>query len=729
MADRETLLSTLPEEVRPDAERLYAEDPNPNPHDIVAELHQRGLLRDEQLRDTVLALEASLHVGRMQRRPPEKKLPTILGPLGAGAMGEVLIAKDEGLNRIVAVKRLLPELASRPAILERFYKEAQITAQLDHPAIVPIHGLVEPGDGSLAYTMKLVRGRTLDAYLDEARDQWRRTGGESGSHVLTARLERFLHVCDAIAYAHDRGVVHRDLKPENVMVGAFGEVLVMDWGIAKVLEQQDEPMSEQGGPTRKTHGTRVGTVFGTPRYMSPEQAEGKNDVLDARSDQYALGLCLQEIVTLRPAIDPLLELEQCLEWARAGRRQPMTHLHRRGSVPRELDAIVARATARDPAKRYPSVGALGDDVRRYLRDEAVSARPDTLVQRVMRWIGHHRGLVVTLILGLLLVLVVVTGTMGAGALGIVEWRRRVAAGREEALTGLLAQASAGATEIERTVRFAEYQLVGLSFAAEAALGGTASEAVLNYDPLDGADPPKKHKSEVYGRDVSVERPSFSTSSAAPDDPLRARIRLIAGMTYSLSRVLVDSGGEDQLSRKQRRERIVKQGVPIRWARLATDEVLAVMPGTEPFRTGVDPTKLPWYRNDDREGIVWMPPRIDPDGTGLVLTASRPFYDFHQDKIGTVAIDLTVDALADLLVPPEGAREAFLVDAAGQMVAWKDMHAAALKKIERRPVPIPDLAHELEVHPDGWLEVGGEVAAWKPVPSLGWRYVVIVDHGL
>lgn len=725
MAERETLMSTLPEEVRPDAERLYAEDPEPDPHGIVAELHQRGLLRDDQLRDAVLALEGALQVGRMQRRPPEKKLPTILGPLGAGAMGEVLLAKDEGLNRIVAVKRLLPELAARPSVLERFYKEAQITAQLDHPSIVPIHGLVEPGDGSLAYTMKLVRGQTLEAWLDEAREQWRRTGGESGEHVLSSRLEAFLHVCDAIGYAHDRGVVHRDLKPENVMVGTFGQVLVMDWGIAKVLEQPEAPMAEGDAPARKAHGTRMGSVFGTPRYMSPEQAEGRNDTIDGRSDQYALGVCLFEVVSLRPAVDPGLDLEGCLAWAKAARKAPMTHVHRKGRVPRELVAIVNRATARDPAKRYPSVTAFGEDIRRYLRDEAVLARPDTLVQRLQRWIGHHRGLVATAILGLMLALVLMAVVMGASGLGVVEWRRRVATTREEALTGLVAQTSVGATVVERAIRAAESQLFGLSFAAQAALDRPEDVITLNYDPF--GELPKLKPSDVYGRKVSVERPSLS--ALEPNEAVTADVEHLVAVSSALGRVVVDSAGEAERNHKQRRELVAERGVPIRWARVATANVLVVMPGTVPFRPGVDPRRLPWVRTDEGDGIVWTDAHVDPDGLGVVLTATDPFDDRHQNRLGTAAIDLALDTLAELLVAPSGAREVFLADPQGEIVAWKGMKAAEQKQVEHRPLPFPALAARMKAQPHGWLERGGDVFVWAPIPALGWRYVLVADAGV
>ncbi len=162
MSERDTLKATLPPDVHDDIERLYDEAPNPDPRDVVAELHKLGLLDAGQLKKAVVAIETNNQIRHLVRRPPDGMRPEILGLLGAGAMGEVLIAKDPGLNRVVAVKRILPEAAKNKSMMRRFYTEAQVTAQLDHPSIVPIHGLVQDADGGLAYAMKLVRGRTME---------------------------------------------------------------------------------------------------------------------------------------------------------------------------------------------------------------------------------------------------------------------------------------------------------------------------------------------------------------------------------------------------------------------------------------------------------------------------------------------------------------------------------------------------------------------------------------
>ncbi len=735
MRERDTLLSTLPEEVRDDAEKLIDEgDAAPDPHEVVAELRRRGLLKDDQVRDAVLALEATLRVGRMRTRPPPSASPSILGPLGAGAFGEVLLAKDAGLNRVVAVKRLHASMAAKKSVLERFYKEAQVTAQLDHPGIVPIHGLVQTEDGGLAYAMKLVRGRTLQDYLDEAREQWRKNGREDAEHALEARLEIFLHVCDAIGYAHERGVVHRDLKPENLMVGQFGQVMVMDWGIAQVLEQGvEEPITEEveGVPTKgkKTQGTRVGMIMGTPRYMSPEQAEGRNDILDARSDQYALGLILFEVVTLRTAVSEDLDLEGCLQWAAQGRKQAMTHVNRRGPVPRELVAVVDKATAKDRDKRYRSVVDLGNDIRRYLRDEAVLAKPDSIAQKLTRWVGRHRQLMVTLLMASVVALVVVTSTLLFLGVGALEWRRRAAAASEARLTAFLGEVTAAGAKVDATARLAESVTTGLSFAAEASLDRPESELGLHYDPVaEGA--PRARKSDFYGREVSAERPSFLVAQGETPEALRTDIERLAVLGYGFARVLVDAtgrGADQKLGRKQRLEVITKEGSPVVWAHVATSSgVLATYPGgPNPPSVGQDPRKLPWVANARSQGLAWSAPEVDELGQGAVMTVSLPMWGRSQDLVGVAATELSLDALSELLVPPAGAKEVFLMDAAGRKVVWPKMNAHAMKAYEPARVE-PGLVQAVKMDPAGWREAGGTLYAWTRVPSLGWTWVAVAD---
>ncbi|MEQ1568491.1 MAG: protein kinase [Myxococcota bacterium] len=726
MVERNALLSTLPEEVRNSAELLISQTLDPDPHDIVAELHRRGLLRDDQLRSALLTLEGSLRGVRMRARPPTGGAgPTMLGPLGAGAMGEVLLAKDEGLNRIVAVKRLLPELGKRPAVVERFYREAQITAQLDHPAIVPIHSLVSSPDGALAYSMKLVRGETFEDYLTHARAQWRSHGRESGEHVLSARLDRFLQVCEAVAYAHDRGVVHRDLKPENVMVGRFGQVLVMDWGIAKVLQYADPAPDGSGEiPTPKSTATRAGAVFGTPRYMSPEQARGENDKVDGKSDQYTLGLILSEVVTLVAAIPENLEVEGCLMWAASGRRRPMKHLHRSGAVARELVAIVDKATQLEPAKRYPSVLVLAEDIRRFLRDEAVSARPDTLGQRVNRWVGRHRSTMVSLVSLLAFSLVATGASLLVGSVVVIEWRRRAAEAHEQAVTELVSVAAVRGGEVHEVMDRMEAALVGLSYATEAALDRKDLDlATWPTDPLQQPFDKDRGRGGVYSRPVSLSHPSFS----APDggEAISGQAKLLDAIGPALARPLVDAATDEQLDRRERRETVVRTGSPIRWVKVATSlGLVARMPGIDAFRSGVDGRALDWYRKAGGPGgVVWSDPHVDPDGMGLVLTGTLPVFE-NGVQIATAAVDVSAAALIEQVRPPFGATDAMLVSPSGSVMLWNGLDPAATSWAPR-PLPLPELLEPLK-YPEGVLDLGATVAAWSTVEGLGWRYLVLVD---
>jgi serine/threonine protein kinase len=255
--------------------------------------------------------------------------------LGRGGMGVVYLARDTALDREVALK--IFDRAPGDA------NEARLIARLEHPGIVPVHDFGELPDGRQFYAMKLVRGDRLDRWMGAGRD-------------LSERLGVFLRVCDAVAFAHAHGVVHRDLKPANVMVGEFGEVLVLDWGIAAELSNADR-------------GTRIAdslrnadTIVGTPEYMAPEQARGDAGA-DHRADVFALGAMLAGIAA--------------------------------GSAP--VVAIARKAQSPDPASRYQSVAALAADVNRYLAGRAVEAHREPLVDRLVR-IGRRHRLPILLVL-------------------------------------------------------------------------------------------------------------------------------------------------------------------------------------------------------------------------------------------------------------------------------------------------------------------------------------------
>jgi serine/threonine protein kinase len=291
------------------------------------------------LPDAVLA-----HVQEVADEPDlEGTKYRLIRPLGRGGMGAVYAAADTELEREVALK-VMPS-AGAAELGERLRREARILGQLEHPGIVPVHDVGTLPDGRVFYVMKLVRGEQLDA--------WAKRTPELG-----AVLRLFQRICEAVAFAHARGVIHRDLKPENVMVGPFGEALVMDWGIAKGLAPEGLGGDALGAPAAEG-GTAAGTVLGTPGYMAPEQARGDLAAIDARSDVYALGAVLRFLLGGRPPLDPLV-------------------------------SICAKAMSEATASRYATAQDLADEVGRYLDGEPVRAHREGALERVKRFASRHR---------------------------------------------------------------------------------------------------------------------------------------------------------------------------------------------------------------------------------------------------------------------------------------------------------------------------------------------------
>ena len=233
----------------------------PDLADFLVDLADRGIVARTEIQDIISNLEVTLTLSEANNLPQGPRYHA-LGMLGKGAMGEVQLSRDRALGRNVAIKTLEPSLLGEPALAARFHQEAQITAQLDHPGIVPVYGIeAQPGHPP-RYSMKLVRGKDLSKALREARAGLDRGEAEPPEFDLYTRLDIFVSIGDALAYAHDRGVIHRDLKPANIMLGAHHEVLVMDWGIAKLIGAPEAILPESAGD--RSHQTQVGTILGTP---------------------------------------------------------------------------------------------------------------------------------------------------------------------------------------------------------------------------------------------------------------------------------------------------------------------------------------------------------------------------------------------------------------------------------------------------------------------------------
>lgn len=282
----------------------------------------------------------------------------LLDKLGAGGMGGVFRVEDTALGRQVALK-VIGIVDSSGEFGARLLREARIIAQLEHPGIVPVHDLGTLPDGRVFYTMKLVQGRRLDQHR-----------GALGG--VPERLRTFQKICDAVGFAHAHNVLHRDLKPQNIMVGQFGEVLVMDWGLAKLLDAdipaqerawQQSPLQQRPTPHEETAeaDTAHGVVLGTPGYMAPEQARGDVEAVGPRADIYSLGAVLEFL------------------------------LNDSGFMSKALSAIAGKAMAEDAQQRYGSVEELANDIAHYLDGLPVRAYPEGPAARLWRWVVKNRA--------------------------------------------------------------------------------------------------------------------------------------------------------------------------------------------------------------------------------------------------------------------------------------------------------------------------------------------------
>jgi WD40 repeat protein/serine/threonine protein kinase len=313
-----------------------------------------------------------------------------------GGLGEVYVARDRELHREVALKRLHERHADNKDSRARFLQEAEVTGGLEHPGIVPVYGLGASSDGRPYYAMRFIRGQTFKEAIEQFYSGKPRSESERRIE-LRQLLTRFVAVCNAIEYAHSRGVIHRDIKPSNIMLGKYGETLVVDWGLAKALKQRSEhaPPDEHTLVPSSGSGsseTLPGSAIGTPAYMSPEQSEGRIDEIGPASDVYSLGATLYSILTGKDPFESSM-IGVILAKVQTGDFVPPRE--RNPTVPRALDAVCLKAMSLQPQDRYPSCAALASDVEHWLADEPVTALADPLSDRAIRWIKRHRVLAAT----------------------------------------------------------------------------------------------------------------------------------------------------------------------------------------------------------------------------------------------------------------------------------------------------------------------------------------------
>lgn len=690
------------------------------------------------------------------RRPALGPRYRLVEPVGRGAMGEVWLARDEHLGRKVAIKRMMAHSARRADHVRRFLAEMQITAQLDHPNIVPVYDMGGPADelGEHAYAMKLIRGRTLQDVLDEARQTWESGAEPDGELSLATCLDHFVRVCDAMAHAHERGVVHRDLKPANIMIGPWNEVYVMDWGIARLMGDRALDPSPEAEPTWHSQvtspesmdpsgltvpagaQTRFGEALGSPAYMSPEQARAENLLLDGRSDQYSLGLILAEIVTLQRARRGE-DARTVLRQARRGEWDPLVHVARRRVHP-DLAAIIARATAPRPDDRYPTVAELAEDVRRFQRGEPVSARREGPLTRLARWTARHRELTLVLVMAAL----AVSGLVAIRSVLQVQAAEIAAQQREARLVGRISEVGAQAHRIEAGLQEYESLLTGLASAAEQLLthGAPSPEPLFFNEDYDRAGPSDLRPSALYRQPVSFEHPVFKVAPDARRSDVEPLLRRLSPIRAHFQRMFLASGGHRSPSPAAvdtLHTLLGEQGVPLVWSYVALAEgVHTSYPGHGGYPEAYDPRVRSWYRQTaGKPGVHWGAPYPDVNGLGLILPCTTSLFAPDGRLLGVAGVELTFGVLIERLLSSDdlSARETLLLDGEGNVLVrssepgqayGQGLHGNVAVSLE--PYELPEIVEAARVGRSGYVERDDQLIIYQNLARPGWTYVVIGD---
>ncbi|MFO0945878.1 MAG: protein kinase [Planctomycetota bacterium] len=469
--------------------------------------------------------------------------------IARGGLGRVLLARDEYLGREVAVKEILPHREASTNFVNRFFHEAQVTGQLEHPGIVPVYSLGIQTDGKPFYVMKLVRGTTLADSIHEFHHG--RSDESTKSLAFDQLLRRFVDVCQALAFAHSRGVLHRDLKPQNVMLGDFGETIVVDWGLAKI-RSQDQSLAADDLESKSSLGieTQAGAILGTPAYMPPEQAAGKLDSLDQRSDVFALGAILYEILVGRAPYAGADKYEILAKATSCALEEPR---EARSSVPKPLNAICKKAMSARMEDRYPDAQTLAEEIVRWQTGEPVQAYPDPWYVSVARFLRRHR----TLALGT----AAAVGSVAILLAGLAIRERRQDVIRDAEIAKLL---SSGQKEIiaGNWLAARDPLLRALTLANEdvdhAARASEGRELLVSVDSQLGELERKRKAQETWTRFQDLQADvlflqSFSIdSSGRPlQDKVNEALRLF-GITSPDSKLWVD----EELYSEQQRKRIV-----------------------------------------------------------------------------------------------------------------------------------------------------------------------------
>ena len=561
-----------------------------------------------------------------------------------GGQGIIREGLDLNLNRLVAIKTLKSQPEDQ-FTRGQFIQEARVTAQLSHPAIIPIYSLNTDGKDGLHLVMKLVDGKTLKSYLEQLDHEYRTVGINQFDErkSLMYRLEIILRVCDALDYAHNRNIMHCDLKPENILIGEFRETYIMDWGIARQIEEPGYDPATWVKPS---------TISGTPRFLSPEAIHGEHT--DQRADIYALGLILFEVVTLREAYMARTSAE-VVSMIREGRIAE-TH-HKYGfKIDQDLKAIIAKATAYDREDRYQTVHDLAMDIRRYMGGEETTANPYRLFGRISAFAGHHKRATLAFAVACILTLLLSIGVTCYRRISMIDARHAYGRELSEAMLQSTASADYIETNIARNAQFLSALTSEFIFLYETEPDDedTLPDCMMPVSALraDAKDPPASLLySSVYHRKIDFSHFAHKTIHGEELTGIeKRRLHVLSHLHDSIMRVFLERLPDKlaDASPAEQNEYLRLTGIPLHLLLFGfPDGQYIVYPGSGVYAPSYDPRGRHWYKTAQSGNgeLVWSKPY--PGNTaaaGYLLSCNNPILDTSGNFLGVTGFDLHLNTI-------------------------------------------------------------------------------------
>ena len=639
----------------------------------------------------------------------------LLEDFAEGGLGKLNVAKDKVLKRFVAVKSLKDEFKDHPRLPLDFISEAKITAQLDHPSIVPVYSLNTDARDGLYFAMKLINGRTMRECIDEAVLGYKQNGCRTRQEIKACkeRLQWFLKVCEAISFAHARGVLHRDLKPENIMIGEFGEVYVMDWGIARLKEEK--PVG--GGTCTETEKpcSNSTKIDGTPGYLAPELLCGEE--FTNQTDLFALGMILFEQVFLKCGVSGD-SLKEVLEHLRHGQFEEFSHRFPSCKVPIDLRAIIAKAIHPNPERRYADVALLAADIRFYLSHEEVSARPDNAVRKVVRWTFNHKMQTFSFFMVVMFVAAATTTFSLYRQMKDAQEARR----RELVLTTYQGQVADIAHRIDQSFQHMKDMLENLAGQTAFLLQHPAPYPGKIYETSD-FNPPDLGFAPNYRRSISLKYPGMIVPPGA-----RGQAEALIPLGDVFFRMWYSSPIGDLPDKRK----LLEADLPLKWVYVGLESGLfAAYPGKDGYPADYDPRKRPWYQmGKTLMKTGWGSPYRDISGQGLVLPCVSPIVGNDGTLYGIVGLDVTLEYIIRHIMKNSApwVKSAYILDGQGRIIvnsadSGRQLdHRLGNDLLKLQTFSRKNVWNHILNHGSGQMREDGTLFAFTRIPTVDWYYV-------